>query len=98
MTSVVNIKNYNGDYVYIGRGSMFGNPFKIGKDGTREEVITKYEKYVRGRPEILADLPRLEGQALGCYCKPKACHGDILVKLLRERRIVKNDTKIRSTE
>ena len=95
MTTVVNVKKYNGDYVYIGRGSKWGNPYKIGKDGTRQEVIIKYEKYIRERPELVADLPGLEGQVLGCYCKPKACHGDILVKLLRERRQV-NETKIRS--
>ncbi len=95
MTRVVNIKKYTGDYVYIGRGSIWGNPFKIGKDGTRQEVIIEYEKYVMGRPELMADLPRLESQVLGCYCKPKPCHGDILVKLLRERG-QKDDTKLRS--
>jgi len=95
MTTVVNIKKYKGDYVYIGRGSIWGNPFKIGKNGTREEVIIEYEQYIKGRPELLADLPRLEGQVLGCYCKPKACHGDILVKLLREGEL-KDETKVRS--
>jgi hypothetical protein len=93
MTKVVNIKKYNGDYLYIGRGSKWGNPFKVGKDGTREEVIIKYEKYIRNKPELMADLMRLEGQVLGCFCKPKPCHGDVLVKLLRERRS-KNETKI----
>jgi len=97
MTTVVNVKKYNGDYVYIGRGSKWGNPYHIGKDGTREEVIIKYEKYIRERPELLADLPGLARQVLGCYCKPKACHGDILVKLLRERGY-KDETKIRSIE
>lgn len=96
MTKVVNIKKYNDDYVYIGRGSKWGNPYKIDKDGTREEVIIKYEEYIRGKQDLLLDLPRLEGQVLGCYCKPKSCHGDILVKLLHERR-VKNETKIRGS-
>ena len=98
MTRVVNIKKYNGDYVYIGRGSKWGNPYLIGKDGTRDEVIIKYEQYIRGKPELLADLPKLVGETLGCYCHPKKCHGDILVKLLHERGEVKNDTKIRSIE
>jgi len=102
MTRVVNIKKYSDEhidnYVYIGRGSKWGNPYHIGKDGTREEVIIKYEKYIRGRPELLADLPGLEGQVLGCYCKPKACHGDILVKLLRDKGELKDETKVRSIE
>jgi hypothetical protein len=71
--------------VYIGRGSIFGNPFKIGKDGTRKEVIEKYEKEVRLHPHILRAIELLSPTAvLGCYCKPKACHGDIIIKLWKE--------------
>ena len=43
-----------------------------------------YEVHVRRRPDLLAALPELAGKRLGCYCKPEACHGDVLVKLLRE--------------
>ena len=83
MTTVVN--KYHSSYtVYIGRGSKWGNPFVIGPDGTREDVIHKYEDYIRNRPELLAQLSELEGQTLGCFCKPQACHGDVLVKLLGE--------------
>jgi hypothetical protein len=78
---------------YIGRGSILGNPFKIGKDGSREEVIKKYEEHIY---DIMYDLDgeltvigraiyRLPSNAiLGCYCKPKACHGDIIVKIWKE--------------
>ena len=83
MTRVVNIKNDDYD-IYIGRGSRFGNPFIIGKDGNREDVIKKYEEWIKNKPEILADIPRLKGKILGCHCKPKPCHGDILVKLVEE--------------
>lgn len=75
-------ENYN---VYIGRGSIFGNPFVIGKDGNREEVIKKYEIWVRKNPtqlQLIKDLP--EKSILGCFCKPKACHGDIIVKIWKE--------------
>ena len=71
--------------VYIGRPSRWGNPFSIGKDGTRSQVIEKYEEWVRDQPELLARLPELKGKRLGCWCKPDACHGDILVKLLKEQ-------------
>ena len=67
--------------VYIGRPSKWGNPFFIGKDGSRQEVIDKYEKYILSRPDLLADLHELRGKTLGCWCKPKLCHGDILAKL-----------------
>ena len=83
MTIVVN--KYKSSYtVYIGRGSKWGNPFVIGKDGTREEVIEKYEKYLRNNSDLIGSLPELSGEILGCFCKPKACHGDVLIKLLGE--------------
>ncbi len=64
--------------VYIGRPSKWGNPFTIGKDGNREEVISKYKAYIMNHPALLKSLPELIDKTLGCWCKPKACHGDIL--------------------
>jgi hypothetical protein len=83
MTTVVN-KHKSKYTVYIGRGSKWGNPFVIGEDGTRAEVIQMYEDYLRRKPDLLAQLPELEGEILGCFCKPAACHGDVLIKLLEE--------------
>lgn len=69
--------------IYIGRGSKWGNPFVVGKDGTRAEVIQKYKDYIRSRFDLVADAQReLKGAVLMCYCKPKACHGDVLVELV----------------
>lgn len=45
ITEVINIREYNGSYIYIGRGSIFGNPFEIGKDGDREYVIKRYRRW-----------------------------------------------------
>ncbi len=70
--------------VYIGRGSKWGNPFHIGHDGDRVQVIEKYKTYILNKPELLACLPELDGKVLGCYCKPLACHGDVLAKLIEE--------------
>ena len=77
MTKVVHCKKEPYD-VYIGRPSKWGNPFTIGRDGTREDVISKYEIYIMSKPDLIASLPELQGKTLGCWCKPKACHGDIL--------------------
>lgn len=74
--------------VFIGRPSIWGNPFKIGLDGTREEVIEKYEKWIRTQPHILRHLPDLKGKRLGCFCAPKACHGDVLIKLMKEFGVI----------
>lgn len=80
-TTVANIRNGEEFDIYIGRGSKWGNPFKIGRDGDRLEVIAKYRKYILNRSDLLADLHELKGKRLGCWCCPKPCHGDILVEL-----------------
>ena len=80
-TIVVNIITEEFD-VYIGRGSQWGNPFVIGKDGDRDEVIDKYKDYIADHPSLLRDLVKLRGKRLGCYCKPLRCHGDVLVELI----------------
>jgi hypothetical protein len=70
--------------IYIGRPSKWGNPFEIGRDGTREEVINKYSEWIKTQPKLLKDLPELKDKILGCWCYPKPCHGDILIKLFNE--------------
>jgi hypothetical protein len=70
--------------VYIGRPSKWGNPFQIGRDGTRAEVIAHYERWVGEQPELIAQLGQLEGKTLGCWSAPNACHGDVLARLAAE--------------
>jgi hypothetical protein len=71
-----------GSGVYIGRGSMWGNRFRIGVDGDREEVIRKYENWLLGNMELVSKLYLLKGKDLVCWCKPLPCHGDVLVSLV----------------
>jgi len=68
--------------VYIGRPSKWGNPFSIGKDGDRDEVIAKYRAWIQTQPELLAALPELKRKIVGCWCAPKACHGDVLMEMV----------------
>jgi len=70
--------------VYIGRPSKWGNPFILGRDGTREEVVAKYREYILNKPELMQALPELRGKTLACWCAPLACHGDVLVELIHE--------------
>lgn len=44
---VVHCKREDFD-VYIGRPGPYGNPFTIGRDGNRKEVIDKYEEWLLG--------------------------------------------------
>jgi hypothetical protein len=80
MTKVVHCKHSPCD-VYIGRPSKWGNPFRIGADGTRDEVIAQYEDWIKTQPELLASLHELKDKTLGCWCWPWPCHGDVLAKL-----------------
>lgn len=73
--------------VYIGRPTIYGNPFHVGPDGTREEVIAKYREYAKQRLDDRASQ-FLVGKTLGCSCKPNPCHGDVLIELLVERGFV----------
>lgn len=66
--------------VYIGRPSRWGNPFRIGRDGTREEVVEKFRQYAK-ETFTQADLESLRGKRLACYCAPKPCHGDVLAEM-----------------
>jgi hypothetical protein len=93
ITRVINIKSRtdvpSGDtaeYAYIGRGSYWGNPYPIGEDGdTREDVINKFkfdferDIFPTKRKEKVFELM---GKTLGCFCKPEACHGDVLADFL----------------
>lgn len=83
LASVVN-KDHDVPYdVYIGRGTVWGNPYPIGVHGDREEVLRKYaydleRRYLRFFEEHDKNVDAIRGKVLGCHCKPAACHGDLL--------------------
>lgn len=85
MTQVVHCKKDDYD-VYIGRPSKWGNPFIIGKDGTREEVINKYREYVLSTPNLLNSIGELKDKRLACWCSPLSCHGAVLKELADGQR------------
>jgi hypothetical protein len=72
--------------VCIDRTTIFGCPFVIGVDGTRNECINKYREWIKTKPELLNEIYKLEGKALGCWCKPKPCHGDVIVEIIEAYR------------
>ena len=74
--------------VYIGRGSKWGNPYSHlsgtkaeFKVASREEAIASYETYLMSNQSLLDSLHELKGKNLICYCSPKGCHGDLLLRL-----------------
>jgi len=66
---------------FLLRCSDHPNPFVIGRDGTRADVIARYEAWLPEQPELIAALPELASKTLGCWCAPQACHGDVLARL-----------------
>lgn len=86
-TTVVNLRKAPYD-ILIARPSIWGNPFKIGRDGTRKEVIEKYRLWILTQPALIAKLHELKGKHLGCFCKPLPCHGDVLVELIEHQPIL----------
>lgn len=71
------------DRHHIGRPDIFGNPFIIGRDGTRADVIAKYAEWAPRQPHIMAALPELVGKDLICWCAPLPCHGDVLLEMVQ---------------
>lgn len=83
-TRTVHWRNESYD-IDIRRPAKWGNPFIIGEDGTRSEVIRKFHDWVIEQPELMGSLSELKGKRLGCWCHPKPCHGDVLIELLRQQ-------------
>jgi len=94
ITRVINIKKdtkYKGltsneKYEYIGRGSYWGNPYSMYEDGDdRDEVIRKFKydfDFEKFPNKDKSEVYKLAGKRLGCFCKPEACHGDVLADFL----------------
>lgn len=70
----------NNLYVKIDRQSHWGNPFVLDEDGTRDEVIEKYQWYYHKKPSLWGKVKDLKGKVLGCWCYPEHCHGSVLIE------------------
>lgn len=68
--------------VYIGRGSPYGNPFVLGRDGDRNEVCDAFEEDLKYNSALIIKIKaELEGKHLLCHCAPERCHGDFILKV-----------------
>ena len=95
MPKVLNIRTDTipSNAVYVGRPSKWGNPFTIGRDGTRLEVIERYRRFIEGEllyqdtyamsnnPNDILDISELRGKDLVCWCAPLPCHADVLMEV-----------------
>lgn len=74
--------------VYIGRGSVWGNPYRIKSGQPRAVVIKKFERYLLQQLHSgkisRSELDGLSGKRLGCHCAPLACHGDVIADFVEQ--------------
>lgn len=86
MTTLINLRKTKRCDVRIDRPSIFGNPFQIGTDGDRVQVLQKYKEYFYKRLETDTNFREkvdgLKGKVLGCWCFPDLCHGMVIIEYL----------------
>ena len=93
-TVIVNITKEPFD-IYIGRAGRgedgyFGNPFRMGNGISRDDAVQKFRRYFAGRienSEFKRRVLALKGKRLGCFCKPNACHGDVIADWLNKMEL-----------
>lgn len=90
---IINMRGRGGQVppgaVYVGRAqgrvglrqSKWANPFHIGRDGTRDQVIEQYRAWLLRQHDLMAALPELRGKDLACWCVPERCHAEVLIEL-----------------
>lgn len=94
--AIVNRRTYNGLGVYVGRPSPLGNPFHIGTDGTRAEVIAKYRLWLTAQLEDefspasrelrrLCEIAKRSDLTLICWCVPLSCHAEVIKRAIDDR-------------
>lgn len=72
--------------IYVGRGSVWGNPYYIDANHSREQVLELYTSYLQARPLFRSKIKeRLAGKDLICFCAPQPCHAEILMKIANEK-------------
>ena len=84
-TRIVHVKKEPYD-VYIGRPGKWGNPFEL-SNYSKSVSINKYKQWITkgsGRYLLKSIVPELQGKTLGCWCKPRSCHGDILIDAMKD--------------
>lgn len=82
--------------ILIDRSTKWGNPFGHVRDRrttasvlviTRDEAIARYEEWLPSQPHLIAALPELRDKVLGCWCRPLACHGDVLIRFANKPEV-----------
>lgn len=95
--TVVNLRGHRdapdiADVIYVGRpmyrggwrlpGHPLASPYRTGRDGTAAQAVDQYRRWLLARPDLPAQLARLRGRRLGCWCPDgQPCHARVLAEL-----------------
>ena len=93
--TIVNLRNRStwtaAPVIRIDRTTILGNPYHIGKHGTREEVVLLYRKnllklyrtdpQIRHVIDLIRKFPKVQ---LACWCAPALCHGDAIIDFIKQ--------------
>ena len=87
LPTLVNIHHKKKYDIYIGRGSVWGNPFVISTEMPRDKCIAAYKhhlwKLIQSGEITIDTLLNLRGKVLGCLCAPQPCHGEVIIDAVR---------------
>ena len=86
------ISNYVGRVgergVRVDRHTPWGNPFIVGRDGSRSEVIRTYVRYLASNEDLINRIEELRGERLLCHCRPQRCHAEVLALVANGYRTI----------
>lgn len=70
----------------VGKPGWIGNPYpesEYGRERCIELFRSDFEERIESDEEFRQAVENLRGEILGCYCKPKPCHGDVIIEYLQ---------------
>ena len=81
---VVNMHHKTPYHVYCGRPSKFGNPYSVEEFGERKAIALFKEVFnaIVSTDAGASVIKQLQYKTLACWCKPKACHCDVIIDYL----------------
>jgi len=83
----VNVESGEPYDVYVGRGTRWGNPFRVTATTNRTQAIASFRRWLLSQPELVERARReLRGKTLACHCRPKSCHADVLAEIANDPR------------
>jgi hypothetical protein len=76
------IETYPAGAVQVGSPSRWANPFRTTVEAQRDAACDAYELWLQDRPELVEAMKReLRGKDLVCWCSPKRCHADTILRI-----------------